>query len=308
VKNLFEVATRQYSRAVPCLTFENVGWRSGRSKDDPQRLTCQKSPAIFVTSDPSLGCFSYVGVIANFPSQQLQLSDPGCCFIGSVIHEIGHALGMAHEQSRPDRDEHVHILWDNIQRDQWHNFKIWPQAYTDIPYDYLSVMHYDEYAFGVVRGMPTIEAARSGHPKIGQRVGLAASDVQQVSAMYTPEVPSCRANALNGTGCADRRPFSSCKSPGSGGLCSWTAFHSCCACGGGTIVQCFEGLQIRRAMLAACPRWLAAAPVASAAGSARHPLVGVGHLVVLVHRQSHAVEAPTRMAVTLRCGGVDPRG
>ncbi len=44
-----------------------------------------------------------------------------------VVHEFLHVLGAAHEHNRPDRDDHVKVLWSNVGvrrvanffKDQW---------------------------------------------------------------------------------------------------------------------------------------------------------------------------------------------
>lgn len=58
------------------------------------------------------GCAAHVGRIGG---QQWVILGTGCYGVETVTHELMHSVGFIHEQSRPDRDEHVEIVWDNIK-------------------------------------------------------------------------------------------------------------------------------------------------------------------------------------------------
>ena len=77
----------------------------------------------------------------------------------TIQHEFIHSIGAYHVQSRPDRDDYVKINTWNIKSGKEHNFKKQSGALTyDIPYDPLSIMHYEYYAFARNKNYPTIES------------------------------------------------------------------------------------------------------------------------------------------------------
>ncbi|HEY0761554.1 MAG TPA: M12 family metallopeptidase [Pyrinomonadaceae bacterium] len=61
----------------------------------------------------------------------------------SIVHEIGHAVGLWHEQSRTDRDLFIVVHQENVCPGEAHNFeKHVDDGLLIGPYDYASIMHY----------------------------------------------------------------------------------------------------------------------------------------------------------------------
>jgi hypothetical protein len=136
----------------------------------------------WVTFRSGSGCSSTVGKAGG---QQFVNLGSGCTK-GNAIHEIGHTIGLWHEQSREDRDSFVTIHWDKIQAGMEHNFDQHISDGDDIgAYDYGSIMHYPRNAFST-DGSDTITPI-DPNAQIGQRTALSAGDIAAANSICPPK-------------------------------------------------------------------------------------------------------------------------
>ncbi len=108
--------------------------------------------------------------------QQVLTLAKECVTEDTIIHELMHALGFQHEQTRFDRDQHINIYYSNVipgmsktcyvslgNLNYCYNFIIFQlehnfdkpkegegdHSYFGTPYDLNSIMHYESTAFGL---------------------------------------------------------------------------------------------------------------------------------------------------------------
>jgi len=144
----------------------------------PIRFVEHTNQQDFISFERQDGCWSRVGRQGGM--QVISLGTG--CGLGPAIHEIGHALGLWHEQSRSDRDQFIEVLLQNVAPNRRHNFDKHIQDADDLGnYDFDSIMHYPATAFSI-NGQPTIRA-RHGQ-NFGQRNGLSKGDIAAVKMMY----------------------------------------------------------------------------------------------------------------------------
>lgn len=135
-------AMHTIGRALPCVRFEVFPQNSNPSGD-------------YVHVFKGNGCWSMIGRRGG--SQRMSLPS-GCMRHGTIMHEMIHALGFFHEQSRTDRDNYVNIHWNNIIPGHQHNFNRETGITSfGVPYNPRSIMHYRSRDFSR-NGQPTITA------------------------------------------------------------------------------------------------------------------------------------------------------
>ena len=127
-------------------------------------------------------CYSYLGRVGGL--QPVSLADN--CGPPEIMHELMHALGFVHEQSRTDRDQFVEVLWDNIEEKFKSQFAMVPEvmmeAYHGATFDEHSIMLYDPRIFTVKPGLPNMRSL-SAVP-LEPHQSLSDQDIHRVNRLY----------------------------------------------------------------------------------------------------------------------------
>ncbi|CAJ0584267.1 unnamed protein product, partial [Mesorhabditis spiculigera] len=171
-ENVVTALNRYYSQRAGFTFVSFRFWENGNAGD-------------FLIFNKGDGCYSGVGKLGG--QQEISLGS-GCETLGIAAHEIGHSLGLYHEQSRPERDTYIRVNFQNIASGYTGSFDKRSPALSQslgIPYDYGSVMHYAINSFSKSFGSDTITPLRSQFSyTIGNRVEPAFYDYKAVNLMY----------------------------------------------------------------------------------------------------------------------------
>lgn len=181
---------------VPYLFFENQHTETEKNiilkaMEEYHQWTClrfvprtnQRDYVGFIKGD---GCYSYTGKLGNKQVVSLGL---GCAYTGFVIHELMHAIGFFHEQSRADRDEYVLINEENIKEGQgakFDKYSLQQISHLGACYDYCSIMHYGEKDYSK-NGKATIVSRFNGRCTLRRasvKKGFSDTDIRKINTLY----------------------------------------------------------------------------------------------------------------------------
>lgn len=122
--------------------------------------------------------------------------------VGTATHELGHAIGLNHEQKRYDAESYLNINWDNIVDDETalYQYSPDPDGTTVGHYDYFSIMQYHRGSSSNAKNKDVdILTPYDANAYIGQREALSVFDMNAAQSMYSDTISSIQVSLQTGS-------------------------------------------------------------------------------------------------------------
>jgi hypothetical protein len=133
----------------------------------------------FEAGNTSGQCESYVGRVGGEQTVTGSVS----CSLGTLLHEMGHVLGLYHEMTRPDYSTFITVNYNNVIKGSEGNFTPLSDNYQDLTlFDYASVMMYIPFAFSR-NGGPVLDTIPPGM-QLSSLTGYSAGDIDGIKRLY----------------------------------------------------------------------------------------------------------------------------
>ena len=149
------------------------------------RFVARSAQANFIrvirTENP-LNTAGGIGMIGG--EQTMRLREDATLVV--VIHEIGHTVGLFHEQNRVDRDRYVALDYSKVRKDEFRQVDAFGSPSPIGAYDMQSVMHYDK-TFVTRYGDRIMDSIPPGLDLFSDD-GLSPADIDAVARIYNQAV------------------------------------------------------------------------------------------------------------------------
>uniref|UniRef100_A0A0K0FZ20 Metalloendopeptidase n=1 Tax=Strongyloides venezuelensis TaxID=75913 RepID=A0A0K0FZ20_STRVS len=137
-------------------------------------------------------CASFTGRSSDNKSQEITFT-PECVYKGRLQHEFSHALGLVHENRRPDSQNYIDISFDKVKSKDIRKLQPFESEELlsfNISYDYGSQLHADSKVYSE-SGSLTIKTKDPNYQNtIGQDTGLQYNDFKQLNLYYCGRICS----------------------------------------------------------------------------------------------------------------------
>jgi len=158
-------------------TFSNIKFVARTSEIDHVNF-------FFNPSDNSAQCEATVGRAGGEQQVGGSGGSSNPCTVATILHEMGHTVGLWHEQSRPDRNTYISVNYGNLIKGSVSNFnQIFDNLQETTLFDYASIMEYPPFAFSR-NGGPAIESIPAGIP-LSNLTGYSSADIDGIERLYS---------------------------------------------------------------------------------------------------------------------------